>query len=212
MLPELEKTQSDLSLDGLEPLLEKSEAEGSADDIERLQDWTVDEAARVLGLSKGAVIRRLEDGIIPGYRVRRGFGHAWRVKPVWLGEPSVRNKQETEPACSKAVLLENERNTDEANSESENSAKEYVDVFEISDESSYGLSATSELIEVRSKLQLVEKQLEEAQLKLDGANYKLGYLEARLEFSQEQLRLLKVVDEATPSLFSRFKNWFCSSR
>lgn len=77
MQPKLKNQQSDLSLDGLEGLLDSSKEPGTAasgEDSE--QDWTVEESSRALGLSRGAIIRRLEDGILPGYRVKRSFdGH-----------------------------------------------------------------------------------------------------------------------------------------
>jgi hypothetical protein len=79
---------SDLSLDGLEGLLDSSDSqEGSTTNgaIEDVQDWTVEETSRALGLTRGAIIRRLEDGILPGYKVKRSYGWVWRVKPIWLG-------------------------------------------------------------------------------------------------------------------------------
>jgi len=236
---------SDLSLDGLEGLL-NSQAPGqdAATAIDE-QDWTVEETSRALGLSRGAVIRRLEDGILTGYRLKRSFGWVWRVKPSWvqgskkaeaesrvendnaaipctvaLNEPSTGadladttdsadsgDKEESSSgvlnfSCAAAQLSKEpvaescleDAVSDKAHSGMSQPQAGYVEVFDVCEESLGSMSLSSEsfreLVELKAKLQLTELRFQEANGKLDSAHQKIGYLEAKLESSQEQIKLL----------------------
>lgn len=189
MQPQLKNQSSDLSLDGLEGILESAPVSAdtnTAPGAEREeQDWTVEESARALGLSRGAVIRRLEDGIIPGYKVQRGRAWVWRVKPIWLG-PTAKKSEEG------AVAEKGSDQNQEPPLAPESPATCFVEIEEDSDaeHSELPLSTYKELIELRTKLEMTEKHFQEAKDKLDAASYKIGYLEARYEASQEQLRLI----------------------
>jgi len=102
------QTEIEQLLDGSVPKeLKESTIHGEPSD----QDWTVEETARVLGLSRGAVIRRLEDGILPGYRVKRGYGSAWRVKPIWIRSKDEGEKSSAQIQSDSTQVLENESST-----------------------------------------------------------------------------------------------------
>lgn len=270
------QTEIEQLLDGSVPKdLSASTTSGEPSD----QDWTVEETARVLGLSRGAVIRRLEDGILPGYRVKRGYGSAWRVKPIWI-----RSKDEAETSSSQIkaesmqVLEKNDSTnsgasldsglgqciaksaetlssadtsfaTNEAASgsagteaidvhfsatldftpESEkidsnpaepqaqprsNSSIDFLEVYEADEETkdcaAVPLSTYKELIELRTKLEMIDSQYQETKNRLESANYKIGYLEARLESSQEALRLLGGSPKS--GWWQNFCQWFRSSK
>jgi hypothetical protein len=286
MQPKPKTQSSDLSLDGLEGLLNSNTpAQDAAIAIDE-QDWTVEETARALGLTRGAVIRRLEDGILTGYRIKRSFGWVWRVKPSWtesrkksgpvatdsshdlarsidvadttdsysssagfssldsassdslekaalenlafispietLVESDLKqhdfstdlnlpNCAETEGLddsgeqnetagntldCSGSSAQLNTESIDDSHSKELGSDKTrgYVEVFDVCEESLGAMSLSSEsfkeLVELKAKLQLTELRFQEANCKLDSAHQKIGYLEAKLESSQEQIKLL----------------------
>lgn len=215
MQPKLNDNTSDLSLDGLEGLLDSdntadvSSATGTTagGDLAQ-QDWTVEETARALKLTRGAVIRRLEDGILPGYRVKRSYGWVWRVKPVWLGENAGASNDEisSEHPSSKVQF-----NKDAAEKATEQ--QEYVEVFDASDEESsifppaIPSASYREMIELKTKLAMTEFQFQDSIAKLETANYRIGYLEARLETSQEQLRMLTDSRREQP-WWQRWRQWF----
>ncbi len=269
MQPELKNSGTDLSLNGLEDLLDsnvpKDLIESTTSGETGEQDWTVEETARVLGLSKGAVIRRLEDGILPGYRVKRGYGSAWRVKPIWVQRNGAQSTTEAKQNSENRELA-TERGTADGDSlsstatngvESVNATEdlnasttidvnvtatldfspdkittasrsvtdaepiigqetktEYLEVYEADEETkdcaAVPLSTYKELIELRTKLELIDTHYQETRNKLETANYKIGYLEARLESSQEALRLLG--GSAKTNWWQNFCQWFRSSK
>lgn len=217
MQPKLKNQSSDLSLDGLEGLLDSAKpmqyfrqrsTANSGD--ERSQDWTLEETARALGLSRGAVIRRLEDGILAGYRVRRSYGWVWRVKPSWLSssarkeeDDSIEVEQAQPPtnAASDVATME-KTGSESAEYAVKPDSREFVEVFDACEESA-GLPALPpvsfrELIELKTKLEMTEFQFQDAYQKLQSANYKIGYLEARLEASLEQLKMISDPREKQP--------------
>ncbi len=236
MQPKLKHQSSDLSLDGLEGLLDSTKEAESADtnastttggDLNS-QDWTVEETAKALGLSRGAVIRRLEDGIFPGYKVKRSYGWAWRVKPIWLADSAnqdddaAENKQEnfspdadTNARQAQQKTVNNEKNS-ASESDKKNDSKEFVEVFDAYEYDpralpSLQMSNFRELIELKTKLEMTEFQFQDAVSKLETANYKIGYLEARLESSQEQIKLLTDSRRHEP-WWQRWRQWFSTNQ
>lgn len=279
----LSQTEIEQLLDGSVPKeLKASTTSGEPSD----QDWTVEETARVLGLSRGAVIRRLEDGILPGYRVKRGYGSAWRVKPIWIRSkdeaetnssqiktesmqvlekddstnsganldsgldqcidksaktiPSAETLSSAETSCAtneaasgsagmeaidvhfSAALdftpeSENKIDSNPAEPQAQprsNSLIDFLEVYEADEETkdcaAVPLSTYKELIELRTKLEMIDSQYQETKNRLESANYKIGYLEARLESSQEALRLLGGVPKS--GWWQNFCQWFRSSK
>jgi hypothetical protein len=217
---------SDLSLDGLEGLLDSSDSqEGSTTNgaIEDVQDWTVEETSRALGLTRGAIIRRLEDGILPGYKVKRSYGWVWRVKPIWLGEQRKatrlmreelrRDDPESEQEETAQSQTAEKTNTSSPVEEVKDQVQEIVEVLDASeDEFLAPATATSvrEVIQLKTKLEMTEYQFQDTVAKLETANYRIGYLEARLEASQEQLKMLTDSRRAEP-WWQRWRQWFTSS-
>ncbi len=59
-----------------------------------------------------------------------------------------------------------------------------------------------------SDSQVPTLQLTELVAKLEAANYRIGYLESKVESQQEQLKLLTDNQASTRSRWTRFWNWF----
>lgn len=213
---------SDLSLEGLEGLLDPSDSqeEGTAHGAtEELQDWTVEESSRALGLTRGAIIRRLEDGILPGYKVKRPYGWVWRVKPVWLGQKRNETRAEQEDAQDEFTPDDAQQRA-EAHEEKKTEARhdhaqqqDLLEVFDADDVEFMPPATTSgvrELIQLKTKLEMTQYQFQDTVSKLETANYRIGYLEARLEASQEQLKMLTDSRRMEP-WWQRWSQWFTSS-
>lgn len=251
-----------------------------------LQDWTVEECSRALGMSRGAVIRRLEDGILPGYKVERAGGFAWRVKPVWLQKQnqkrqsnpakstktgsqsgaareanistSTATEAEAEAASEAAtasvanlsaadafssapadtadlnskVCIESSMSTeegyinfepdqvraDEASNNTSSSSQSGTDAQSgdeiqqtpclilddfIQEEEEQREDLERQIIELKARLELSESRANAGESKLESANIKIGYLQAKLESSQEALKL---ITDSSPgkSWWSRF--------
>jgi hypothetical protein len=229
MQAKLKNEADNLSLDGLEGLLDADEPAQSAGQIStansgnlEIQDWTVEETATALGLSRGAVIRRLEDGILSGYRVKRGSRLVWRVRPTWLAgashkgsayqdEPENVQSPDLAAVAPAADAADSQHSSaDAAEACSSFDCQEVVEAFDIFQEAAElpALPASvRELIELSTRLEMTESQFQDACQKLELANYKIGYLEARLEASQEQVRLL-CDSQAKGSWWRRWRQWF----
>lgn len=216
MQAEQKKNSTDLSLEGLEGILNSTEPSDKSSEDNTIsgaglskQDWTIEETARALGLTRGAVIRRLEDGLIPGYKVRRSYGWVWRVKPVWLeGESESEEQNVQSESRTGEKQVEDSCCNDKSESLSAGSQGEFVEVMDAGDEY-HSLPSTSqssfrEMIELKTKLQMAEFQFQDSISKLEAANYRIGYLEARLEASQEQLKLLTQREPSEPW----WRKWF----
>lgn len=86
--PALEVSADHLTVDGLEHVLEAGDTGGdlSSGDITAPGDtggetWTLDDAARLLGVTKRTVLRKLKNGELTGYKVPGPFGQEWRIHP-----------------------------------------------------------------------------------------------------------------------------------
>lgn len=194
------RTSSDLSLEGLDGLLGNR-------DVESVQDWTVEETARAFGLSRGGVIRRLEDGVLSGYKVKRAGGYVWRVRPLWL-DPLETNENGSDNAEAQA---DDEDEEDCAL----NDSLEHVEFAEIVDESDFSFStqaeASQELISLRACLEKAEIQYVETARRLESATYRIGYLDAQIASYVEQLKLL-TADKGYLPRWCRWRSWFISAR
>lgn len=111
-LPELDGRDNHLTVGGLEHVLEAKDipVQDTASSIDRTaqdfaqgtdnpgQDMTIEEAAKVLGVSEKTIFRRLKRGLIGGYKVPGQFGMEWRVKALDTPE------QDFSPAQDKTSL------------------------------------------------------------------------------------------------------------
>lgn len=221
--------EDNLSLDGLEDLLEEAQLAS----VERTQDFSVEEAAKTLGLSRGAIIRRLEDGLLEGYRIKRPYGIVWRVcDPRLLAQEDDRLAEKKrrirrfveqtqritgEHPLPKASELEGSAMDDTAKNgqtpacEDAHESLPHVEVSDVELED-YALPALDvrhemELLEMRCKLEMTEFQFQDTLNKLEQAQYKIGYLEANLQSTQEQMRLL-TDQHAQQPWWQRWRKWF----
>jgi excisionase family DNA binding protein len=86
--PALEASSDHLTVEGLEHVLEGGDTgdDLSPGDIMAPGDrggdmWTLDEATRLLGVTKRTVLRKLKSGELTGYKVPGPFGQEWRIYP-----------------------------------------------------------------------------------------------------------------------------------
>lgn len=219
--------EDNLSLDGLEDLLEEAQMAS----VERTQDFSVEEAAKTLGLSRGAIIRRLEDGLLEGYRIKRPYGTVWRVCDPRLlaqGDDRLAEKkrrirrfvEQTQratgdhplPQVKAPEVLSSSAELDQ--NEAIEGSLENLPHVEVSDVEleDYALPALDirhemELLEMRCKLEMTEFQFQDTLNKLEQAQYKIGYLEASLQSTQEQMRLL-TDQHAHQPWWQRWRKWF----
>lgn len=242
-------SEDNLSLDGLEDLLEDAESEREPE--RPTQDFSVEETAKTLGLTRGAVIRRLEDGLLEGYKIRRPYGVVWRVCDSRLfaaQESELTEKQkrirrfveQTKRSTSEHSLISNESASASMNAcdnqetkanqpdalaeQKSNKQNHYYDDsqqeldelphVEVSDVDldeiflpALARQHELDLTEMRAKLEMTEFQFQDTLNRLDQANYKIGYLEARLETTQEAMRLL-TDQHAHQPWWQRWRQWF----
>lgn len=109
--------------------------------------------------------------------------------------------------------MHEEENDAQKNQETDNEQREYLEVFDVWQETNLPAAPSAsfrELIELKTKLEMTEFQYQDAAHKLESANYQIGYLQARLEASQEQLKLLTDSRRMQP-WWQRWRQWFVDS-
>jgi flagellar motility protein MotE (MotC chaperone) len=185
-----------ISIDGLEPLFETTEqgseienqpAEPSSEPISGLAQEIVstEEAAKRLGISSRAVIKRLQAGSLQGFRDTTKTRSEWRIywkEPV--PEPAVKNKgTQTEP--------------ERTGSAERTEAKEPS-----------GTGSDSYLIELNKKL------LEQVQALTYRNGYLQSQLAEREQDIAEQDEKIKLLtdSEHKGGWWSKFSSWFMSGR
>lgn len=70
---------------------------------------------------------------------------------------------------------------------------------------------TVEIIQLRTKVELMSSELKELKQQLQGASYRNGYLEAQSEAFQNQIKLL-TDSQHRKGWWARFSSWFMTSR
>lgn len=133
-------------------------------------------AAVQLGLSVSGVLKRLRTGNLQGFKVRAKRGEKWLVCPTSLPE-GVLDSQKESSLSGEGVLDLMEDSSKESLHQSEESSV-------LSSEIEWEIHPTN----VQSNTANID--VAELLRKLEGATYRIGYLESKLEERDNQIKLL----------------------
>ena len=134
---------------------------------ELVQDWTVDVASRVLGVSYKTILRRIKRGSLKAYKINGQFGQEWRIKP------NLNDNDEVMATVDDLGTID----IDEA-------------LLQDTTDSLRTLPDQTLVIELKNMMQQLESKLETRENQLQNAQYRLGYLESQLENHRDQIKLL----------------------
>lgn len=157
-------------------------------------------AAAQLGLSVSGVLKRLRRGNLPGFKVQAIRGEKWLVCPTALPEGVLETNKESSVSIEGVLDL------------AEESSKESLDQAEesllLSDEIAWeiqGSIVNSEAASGQSNTGNVD--VAELLRKLEGATYRIGYLESKLEDREKEIKLL-TDSQHKAAWWKRFYTWF----
>lgn len=165
------------------------------------QPWTVAEAAKQLRVSEKTILRRLQKGTLAGHKVIGQFGLEWRINPIEVKDriPEIAQPRTPQDICpvqdtpAQAVEIIEPRTPQDISTESENS------ILTIAVEQPTNLV-----------IQILEEQKQEiAALReqLEGAIYRNGYLESKLEDREKQILML-TDSQHKGGWWAKFSSWF----
>lgn len=181
-----EKPMDVVSLDGLEQLLEGGDmlSPGEMSPVDLAGDiWTVENAIRVLGVTKRTVLRKLKTGELLGYKVPGQYGPEWRITPPDL-----------------AGDISGDRVTGEMSPGVDHLVTAAI------------APADPELIEeFRKQISELKVENQALQKELQGATWRNGYLESQAETKDLQIRLL-TDSQHKPSWWTRLASWFSKAQ
>jgi len=208
------QTMSDpVAVDGLEDVFSKDSPGQAAPEARTVQDQTgnvsgsvqdcphllvnpisVDEAARILGISSNAICKRLRKGSLVGKKIQGKFKEEWLVEGAGLIE--VLNVDVSTVQDSPSETNSGEGSVQDQTTHESRSGQERPDAS------------------LARLLDLVEKQA----AKLEAASGQIGYLQAQLE---SQTKLIEMKDTQLKLLtdsqhrhgwWARFASWFVTGR
>ena len=159
------------------PALETAQPEDTP-----VQDWTVSEAARVLKVSEKTVLRRLQRGALPGYKITGQFGQEWRVRCSGQDSPTQPNSP-TQDTSGQTVAIELHQDH----------------------------GKDREVIRLRCQLEMFERENMSLREQLQGATYRNGYLQSKLEERESQIKLL-TDSQHSVSWWRRSWDWFIGKK
>lgn len=147
---------------------------------------SVDEAAQKLKISVRAIQKRLKRGTLKGLKVKVGAGERWLI--------------------DRAAILKSMDAPDviEVREQEQEDANQYHDGREMDAYlCEHGRETDASVAHDHYKDSLIK----DLQSKLEGASYRVGYLEAKLEEKETQIRLL-TDSQHKGSWWADFKKWF----
>jgi excisionase family DNA binding protein len=154
----------------------------------------IEQAAKILGVSNRTILRRLQKKTLDGFKINGPFGPEWRVSKkaltthsqtlitLGLATPDLAIATPVQPQTSPVHLIFQDIEEEESEREQPDSAN------------SQTLTTTN--IDIADLL-----------LKLEGASYRIGYLESKLEEKNSQIKLL-TDSQHKPSWWAKFSSWF----
>lgn len=145
--------------------------------------WTLAEAVTQLSVNEKTLRRWIKQGRVNAVKVQGTRGEEWRIEP---GQARTSAEQE----------------------------KPGLDIFSpditITGQTQPIDIDTEQLIQLRVRLEIFEQENQELKAQLQGATYRNGYLEARLEGKEHEIKLLTDSQHHKPSLWQRVKEIFYS--
>lgn len=193
---------SPTDVNGLEELFDAEVLPSSTKDyqVAPTAGVPVQEAAKILGLSIKTVKDRLRKGTLAGFKKRDKYGDTWLVSLSQNGLViPTEEVQLVKPAKDSQAMEENQ---------TVGVTRDYQVVPGEDDEP---VGATKEYqSNPLPDLAVMVELLKQKDHELEGASYRIGYLEAQLEAERTQVKLL--TDSLhKPSLWTKFKSWFFGS-
>lgn len=186
------QTPKPASVEGLDELFSKGLPLGLPEGV------PVETAAIALGLTDRAVLKRLRRGTLKGFKVPSKFGEKWLVSVEGLPVlPSVglplSSQEVTELEIEEVPVVELGLPCSELVPQSK--------IQGVPDSNSQEID---QLIDIVADLQ---SKLDKANERLQGATYRNGYLESKLEEREKQILLL-TDSQHKPGWWAKFSSWF----
>lgn len=179
---------------------------------------SVQEAAKVLGLSVKTVKDRLRKGTLAGFKKRDKYGDTWLVSISQNGLVIPTKESQVGPTECKSISLVSDLPSDLAEpadsapleeSELVSLTKDYqvIPARDCQVAPTEAVELVGPTISGSQDLLVMVELLKQKDHELEGASYRIGYLEAQLEAERQQVKLL--TDSLhKPSWWSKFKSWF----
>ncbi len=153
--------------------------------------WTVFEAAKHFSVSEKTILRRLQKGSIKGHKVPGQFGLEWRIS----------GKVEIEPVDKKGALDRTPQDVQAARDSPEQ------DMGVVEDRTPQDIIETWDSPRQDRLIDEQKQEIEALRAKLEGAIYRNGYLESKLEEREKQILML-TDRQHKPGWWAKFSSWF----
>lgn len=159
---------------------------------------TVERAAEILGISSRAVQKRLQKGTLKGLKTKQGGIERWSVNL------SVTDREQGASCSEQFAICElQDANTLELDREQDAPCPIQFANLDCQD--------TSWAEEPRPDKTTIDdykdRVIQELQAKLEAATFRVGYLQAQIETSQETIKLL-TDSQHKPGWWAKFSSWF----
>jgi hypothetical protein len=162
----------------------------------------VELASSILGLTDRAVLKRLRRGTLEGFKIKTKYGEKWLVsrKELPVGLPS---GSPTSGGLDSAIEISLVSGTPEE--------LPGIPVVQSLECEGLPLAQATELDKLCDLVALLQEKLEKANEQLQGATFRNGFLEAKLEEKENQILLL-TDSKGKQGWWARFSSWFFLSR
>lgn len=162
----------------------------------------VETAALALGLSDRAVLKRLRRGTLKGFKVPSKYGEKWLVSPEGLPEPL---PVELPLEAPEIVNCEGVGLPVECAEVPNVELELPIDLVGVPVQNALDIDRFMDLVtDLQAKLDKANEQLQ-------GATYRNGYLESKLEEREKQILML-TDNQQKGGWWARFSGWFFKAR
>lgn len=143
--------------------------------------WTLAEAVTHLSVNEKTLRRWIKQGKVTAIKVQGARGEEWRIEPGQV-RTSLESQKPGLDIVSPDIII--------------TSQSQAIDID------------TEQVIELRVRLEIFERENQQLKEQLQGATYRNGYLEARLEGKEQEIKLLTDSQHKPISLWQRVKEIF----
>jgi hypothetical protein len=198
------QTPKPVSMEGLEDLFDEfanHEVQGANTlELVREQDASVsvEHAAEILGISSRAVQKRLKKGTLKGLKVKQGGIERWSVNLSVMD-------REQDASCSVEFANHEVQDANTLELVREQGAPSPIEFANIEyQDTSWAEKSIKDKTAIDDYKDSV---IQELQAKLEAATFRVGYLQAQMESSQETIKLL-TDSQHKPGWWAKFSSWF----